>query len=82
LASCGIIASSVETLVTAAQVSIDAERSRRLTPGFTRQADEHSWPQLSATIARAKRLDMYGDRLGCTGALNAARAMSVLVVRE
>jgi hypothetical protein len=51
-------------------------------PGFTRHADKRSRPQLSATIARAKRLDMYGDRLGCTGALNAARAMSVLVARE
>jgi hypothetical protein len=72
----------IEALATPGQASIDTERSRPLTPGSTRQADEHSWPQLSATIARAKRLDMYGDRLGCTSALNAARAMSVLVARE
>jgi hypothetical protein len=45
----------------------------------SRQADEHLQSQFSATIARAKRLDMYGDRVGCTGALNAARGMYVLV---
>ena len=34
--------------------------------------------QLSATIARAKRLDMKGQRVGCMGAINAARRMPVL----
>ena len=32
--------------------------------------------QFSATLARAKRLDMQGERIGCIGALNAARAMA------
>jgi len=34
--------------------------------------------QLSATVARAKRLDMQGERIGCSGALKAARAMVAL----
>jgi len=72
----------VEELGALGQGSTEAERSRRLTPSPSRQADEHPWPQFSATIARAKRLDMYGDRLGCAGALNAARAMFVLVARQ
>jgi hypothetical protein len=38
--------------------------------------------QFSATIARAKRLDMEGERVGCIGALNAARGMYVLVARQ
>ena len=33
--------------------------------------------QFSATVARAKRLDMQGERIGCLGALNAARQMYV-----
>ena len=31
--------------------------------------------QFSATLARARRLDMQGERIGCIGALTAARAM-------
>jgi hypothetical protein len=30
----------------------------------------------------AKRLDMYGERVGCTGALNAVRRMYVLVDKQ
>ena len=71
-----------EALGASAQDLIEAEPNRRPTRGPAKQPYEHSWPQFSATIARAKRLDMYGDRLGCTGALNAARAMFVLVARE
>jgi hypothetical protein len=51
-------------------------------PELARQADEHLQSQFSATMARAKRLDMYGDRVGCTGALNAARGIYVLVDRD
>ena len=39
-------------------------------------------PQFSATMARAKRLDRQGDRVGCIGALNAARRMYVLVDKQ
>jgi hypothetical protein len=38
--------------------------------------------QFSATVARAKRLDMEGERIGCIGALNAARHMYALVARQ
>jgi hypothetical protein len=38
--------------------------------------------QFSATVARAKRLDTQGERIGCIGALNAARHMYVLVARQ
>jgi hypothetical protein len=48
-------------------------------PEMARRADEHLQSQFSATVARAKRLDMYGDRVGCSGALNAAKAMYLLV---
>ena len=52
------------------------------TPRSARQADEHLQSQFWATVARAKRLDIYGDRVGCTGALNAARRMYVLVAKQ
>ena len=38
--------------------------------------------QFSATIARAKRLDTKGQRVGCIGAINAARRMYVLVDKQ
>jgi hypothetical protein len=38
--------------------------------------------QFSATVARAKRLDMQGERIGCLGALNAARAMVALADKQ
>src|SRR5271163_2663224 len=38
--------------------------------------------QFSATMARAKRLDMEGERIGCISALNAARGMYVLVAKQ
>ena len=55
---------------------------KQLTPELERQADERLQSQFSATVARAWRLDMHGDRVGCTGAINAARAMYVLVDRR
>ena len=38
--------------------------------------------QFSATVERAKRLDVQGERIGCLGALNAARQMYVLVAKR
>jgi hypothetical protein len=38
--------------------------------------------QFAATIARAKRLDMKGQRVGCIGAINAARRIYVLVDKQ
>jgi hypothetical protein len=52
------------------------------TPELARQTDERLQSQFSATVARARRLDMHGDRVGCTGAINAARGMYVLVDRR
>jgi hypothetical protein len=54
------------------------------------QAGHQPWPdlatrlqsQFSATMARAKRLDMEGERIGCLGALNAARRTYVLVDKQ
>ena len=59
--------------------SVNVQLRRQSTPDSARRTDEHLQSQFSATVARAKRLDMYGDRFGCFGALNAARQMSVLV---
>jgi hypothetical protein len=39
-------------------------------------------PGLSATIARAKRLDLHDDRVGCFGALTAARRMYVPMAKQ
>jgi hypothetical protein len=50
-----------------------------LTPELAGQAAERLQSQFSATVARARRLDMHGDRVGCTGAINAARGKYVLV---
>jgi len=36
----------------------------------------------AGTDARAKRLDMEGERFACIGALNAARRMYVLVAKQ
>lgn len=60
------------------QPSIDTEPTRALTPDLPTRLKF----QFSATIARAKRLDTDGDRLGCFGALNAARRIYVLVDRQ
>jgi len=49
---------------------------------LTLDIDGHLQPPLSATIARAKRLDLHGDRVGCFGALTAARRMYVLVAKQ
>jgi hypothetical protein len=52
------------------------------TPELVRRADERLQSQFAATIARAKRLDMKGQRVGCIGAINAARRMYVLIDRR
>jgi hypothetical protein len=40
------------------------------------------WPRSTTQHVRAKRLDMYGDRFGCIGTLNATRSMYVLVAKQ
>jgi hypothetical protein len=64
------------------QQSVNVQLRHQSTPESARWADEHLQSQFSATVARAKRLDTHGDRVGCTGALNAARRMYVLVARQ
>jgi hypothetical protein len=58
--------------------SVDPQLSHQLTPELVRRL--HS--QFSATVARAKRLDAKGQRVGCIGAINAARRMYVLVDKQ
>jgi hypothetical protein len=64
------------------QPSVNVQLGRKSTPESARRPDEPLRSQFSATVARAKRLDMYGDRFGCIGALNAARSMYVLVAKQ
>ena len=71
--------SSVRTLGELEQQPVNVQLRHQSKPDSARRTDQQS--QFSATVARAKRLDMYGDRFGCFGALNAARHMYVLVAR-
>jgi hypothetical protein len=64
------------------QPLVNVQLGRKSIPKSARQADEHLQLQFSATVARAKRLDMHGDRFGCIGALNAARSMYVLAAKQ
>jgi hypothetical protein len=66
----------VKALAALGQPSVNVQLDRKSTPKSARRADEPLRSQFSATVTRAKRLDMYGDRLGCIGALNAARGMT------
>jgi hypothetical protein len=43
-----------------------------------KQAEQRLKSTFSATMARAKRYDAQGNRLGCTRALTAAKRMYVL----
>jgi hypothetical protein len=61
------------------QQSVNIQLGIRAAQESSTRADEHLQAQFSATVARAKRLDTHSDRIGCTGALNAARHMYVLV---
>jgi hypothetical protein len=48
------------------------------TPASVKQAEARLKSTFSATMARAKRYDAQGNRLGCTRALTAAKRMYVL----
>jgi hypothetical protein len=58
--------------------SVNAQPDRQALPDLATRLQS----QFSATVARAKRLDMQGERIGCIGALTAARHMYVLVARQ
>jgi hypothetical protein len=58
--------------------SVGADLSHQPTPASVKQAQARLKSTFSATMARAKRYDAQGNRLGCTRALTAAKRMYVL----
>ena len=55
--------------------SIDAQLGYQPTPASIKRAEEQAKATFAATLARAKRLDKQGNRVGCTRALAAAKRM-------
>ncbi|MFL6824542.1 MAG: hypothetical protein ACJ8FA_18425 [Xanthobacteraceae bacterium] len=55
--------------------SIGAQVDRQPTPDSIKRAEERAQATFAAAMARAKRLDARGDRVGCTRALAAAKRM-------
>ena len=55
--------------------SIGAQLDRQPTPASIRRAEQQAQAAFAATLARAKRLDKQGNRVGCTRALAAAKRM-------
>ena len=55
--------------------SIGAQLDVQPTPASVRRAEEQAKAAFAATLARAKRLDKQGNRVGCTRALAAAKRM-------
>jgi hypothetical protein len=55
--------------------SIGAQLDRQPTPASIKRAEEQAKAAFAATLARAKRLDKQGNRVGCTRALVAAKRM-------
>ena len=58
--------------------SVNAQPARQPLPDLASRLQL----QFSATMARAKRLDAQGERIGCLGALSAARHIYVLVAKQ
>ena len=58
--------------------SVGADLSHQPTPASVAQAQQRLKKRFSATMARAKRYDAQGNRLGCTRELNATKRMYVL----
>jgi hypothetical protein len=55
--------------------SIGAQLDRQPTPASIKRAEERAKATFAATLARAKRFDKQGNRVGCTRALAAAKRM-------
>jgi hypothetical protein len=55
--------------------SIGAQIDRQPTPRSIKQAQQRAQAAFAATLARAKRLDVQGNRAGCTRALATAEGM-------
>jgi hypothetical protein len=55
--------------------SIGAQLGYQPTPASIRRAEQNAQVAFAATLARAKRHDKQGNRVGCTRALAAAKRM-------
>jgi hypothetical protein len=58
--------------------SVGAQLEHQPTAASVKQAQQRLQATFAATMARAKRYDAQGNRLGCTRALNAAKQMYLL----
>jgi hypothetical protein len=58
--------------------SVGAQLGHQPTPESLKQAEARLQAKFSATMARAKRYDAQGNRLGCARELSAARRMYIL----
>jgi hypothetical protein len=58
--------------------SVGAQLEHQPTPSSVKQAEQRLKATFAATMARAKRFDAQGNRLGCTRELNAAKQMYLL----
>ena len=58
-----------------ARQTIDAQLDRQPTPGSVARAEARAQATFDPALARAKRLDARGNRVGCIRALAAARRM-------
>src|SRR5262245_2132791 len=61
-----------------ARQTVGAQLDRQPTPGSVARAEASAQATFEAALARAKRLDARGKRVGCTRALVAARRMDSL----
>jgi hypothetical protein len=55
--------------------SIGAQIDRPPTPSSVKRAEERAQAKFAATLAHAKRIDIRGNRAGCTRALAIAKEM-------
>ena len=62
----------------AAPQSVGAQLGHQPTVASMKLAEERLKSKFSTNLARAKRLDAQGDRLGCQRALTAAKRMYIL----
>jgi hypothetical protein len=60
-----------------ARQSVGAQLGHQPTAASTQRAEQRLKSRFSATMARARRYDTQGNRLGCTRELAKARAMYV-----
>jgi hypothetical protein len=55
--------------------SVGAQIDRQPTPSSVKRADQTAQGAFNTVMARAKKLDARGDRVGCTAALSRAKQM-------